>query len=178
MVLLESSDRPNPTYRLVVNGESADVDTAGLRSLAAVLREDLHLTATKVSCGRGECGACTVLVDGQPRMACTTPAALVRGEVWTSEGLARESADLRARFADTGAFQCGFCTPGQIVHAVALLRSGLAALDRAERRRQVRHALSGNICRCTGYQAIVESVCSVAEDRAGQAEPERNDDVR
>ncbi|OLT18696.1 hypothetical protein BJF78_00995 [Pseudonocardia sp. CNS-139] len=150
--------------RLVVNGSPVDVETAGLRSLADVLRRDLGLTATKVACGRGECGACTVLVGGRPRMACTTPAALVTEEVWTSEGLAEESADLRARFADTGAFQCGFCTPGQVVHAVALLRAGRTGPE------QVRAALSGNICRCTGYQAIVESVCRTAEERAA-AEP-------
>lgn len=151
---------------LVVNGAKVVVDTAGLRSLAAVLREDLELTATKVACGRGECGACTVLVAGRPRMACTTPAALVRGEVWTSEGLAAESEELRRRFADLGAFQCGFCTPGQVVHAVALLRSGLGDLEPDGRRARVRHALSGNICRCTGYQAIVESVCQLAEEHS------------
>lgn len=151
--------------RLVVNGSAVEVDTPGLRSLADVLRADLGLTAAKLACGRGECGACTVLVDGLPRTSCTTPAALVRGEVWTSEGLAGESADLRARFADTGAFQCGFCTPGQVVHGTALLREGLYALPPDERRERVRTALSGNVCRCTGYQAIVESVCGVAEER-------------
>ncbi len=155
--------------RLVVNGAPVEVEAAGLRSLADVLRQDLRLTATKVACGRGECGACTVLVGGKPRMACTTPAALVREDVWTSEGLAAESADLRARFADTGAFQCGFCTPGQIVHATALLRDGLGELDDDARRARVRAALSGNICRCTGYQAIVESVCGIAADRAGRS---------
>jgi aerobic-type carbon monoxide dehydrogenase small subunit (CoxS/CutS family) len=149
---------------LVVNGDRVTVEVTGLRSLAAVLREDLGLVATKVACGRGECGACTVLVDGLPRMACTTPAALVRGEVWTSEGLAEESESIRGRFAELGAFQCGFCTPGQVVHAVALLRAGLDALDPDTRRARVRHALSGNLCRCTGYQAIVESVCQLAEE--------------
>ena len=150
---------------LVVNGRTVVVDATGLRSLAAVLREDLNLTATKVACGRGECGACTVLVDGRPRMACTTPAALVRGEVWTSEGLADESEPIRRRFADLGAFQCGFCTPGQVVHAVALLRAERTG-DPATRRDRVRHALSGNLCRCTGYQAIVESVCQLADEPA------------
>jgi aerobic-type carbon monoxide dehydrogenase small subunit (CoxS/CutS family) len=151
---------------LVVNGNRVTIGATGLRSLAEVLREDLGLTATKLACGRGECGACTVLVDGRPRMACTTPAALVRGEVWTSEGLAEESEPVRRRFADLGAFQCGFCTPGQVVHAVALLRRDLAALDPSVRRERVRHALSGNLCRCTGYQAIVESVCQLAEEAA------------
>ncbi|NKQ51707.1 2Fe-2S iron-sulfur cluster binding domain-containing protein [Amycolatopsis sp. K13G38] len=139
-------------HRLVVNGETVSVDVRGLRSLADVLRNDLGLTANKIACGRGECGACTVLIGGEPRMACTTPAVLVREEVETSEGLAQESADLRRSFADHGAFQCGFCTPGQVVHAVALLRGGIRDAG------QVRHALSGNICRCTGYQAIVDCV--------------------
>jgi aerobic-type carbon monoxide dehydrogenase small subunit (CoxS/CutS family) len=149
---------------LVVNGQPVEVDAPGLRSLAAVLREDQRLTATKVACGRGECGACTVLVDGRPRMACTTPAALVDGEVWTSEGLAAESEPIRRRFADLGAFQCGFCTPGQVVHAVALLRSALTEPDAGARRAAIRQALSGNICRCTGYQAIVDSVCQLADE--------------
>ena len=153
------------THRLVVNGAELEVEVEGLEPLSHVLRERLGLTATKVACGRGECGACTVLVGDRPRMACATPAALVREPVWTSEGLAGETADLRAEFADTGAFQCGFCTPGQVVHACALL---CAEAERAEpgRRDRVRHALSGNICRCTGYQAITESVCRVAEQRA------------
>ena len=146
-------------HRLVVNGAPVSVPAPGLRSLADVLRRELGLTATKVACGRGECGACTVLVGGEPRMACTTPVVLVRDEVETSEGLAEESATLRAVFADRGAFQCGFCTPGQVVHATALLRRGVR--DPAE----VRHALSGNICRCTGYQAIVDSVLQAGEER-------------
>jgi aerobic-type carbon monoxide dehydrogenase small subunit (CoxS/CutS family) len=154
--------QPHP---LVVNGETVEVDVAGMPSLAEVLRDRLRLTAAKVACGRGECGACTVLVGGRPVMGCITPAVLVREPVETSEGLAAESADLRACFADTGAFQCGFCTPGQVVHACALLREELPA-DDEERRQHVRHALSGNICRCTGYQAIVESVCTIADARA------------
>lgn len=151
-----------PQHPLVVNGETVEVDTTGMPSLATVLRERLGLTAAKVACGRGECGACTVLVGGRPVMGCITPAVLVREPVETSEGLAAESADLRACF--TGAFQCGFCTPGQVVHATALLRAGLPPGEE-ERRDHVRHALSGNICRCTGYQAIVSSVCAVADAR-------------
>jgi aerobic-type carbon monoxide dehydrogenase small subunit (CoxS/CutS family) len=151
-----------------VNGRVVDVDVTGLVPLSTVLRDQLGLTATKVACGRGECGACTVLVDGRPRMACTTPAALVRGPVWTSEGLAEESRDLREAFAERGAFQCGFCTPGQVVHAVALLRAGLPG-DDAERRRHVQRQLSGNLCRCTGYQGIADAVCAVAAQRVGEA---------
>ncbi|KAA9166438.1 2Fe-2S iron-sulfur cluster binding domain-containing protein [Amycolatopsis acidicola] len=139
-------------HRLVVNGTTVTVAAPGLRSVAEVLREDLGLTAAKVACGRGECGACTVLVGGEPRMACSTPAILVRDEIETSEGLAEESERLRRSFADRGAFQCGFCTPGQIVHAIALLRRGISDPGR------IRHELSGNLCRCTGYQAIVDCV--------------------
>jgi aerobic-type carbon monoxide dehydrogenase small subunit (CoxS/CutS family) len=152
------------SHPLVVDGRPREVDVSGLPSLATVLRDQLHLTAAKIACGRGECGACTVLVGGRPTMSCITPAVLVREPVETSEGLADESRDLREHFADTGAFQCGFCTPGQVVHACALLRAGLPADDEA-RREHLRHALSGNICRCTGYQAIVDSVCAVADER-------------
>jgi aerobic carbon-monoxide dehydrogenase small subunit len=158
-------------HRLVVNGERVRVRVEGSPSLATVLREQLGLTATKVACGRGECGACTVLIAGRVRMACITLAALVRDPVETSEGLAEESTDVRARFADSGAFQCGFCTPGQVVHATGLLRGELAALAPEQRRARVRHALSGNICRCTGYQALVDSVCAVAAQRAGESVP-------
>jgi aerobic-type carbon monoxide dehydrogenase small subunit (CoxS/CutS family) len=154
------------SHTLVVDGRPREVDVSGLPSLATVLRDQLHLTAAKIACGRGECGACTVLVGGRPTMSCITPAVLVREPVETSEGLAEESRDLRERFADSGAFQCGFCTPGQVVHACALLRGGLPA-DDGDRRARVRDALSGNICRCTGYQAIVDSVCAVAARRAG-----------
>ncbi|MHC1559645.1 (2Fe-2S)-binding protein [Actinomycetospora sp. C-140] len=149
-----------------MNGETVEVDVAGLPLLADVLRGRLRRTGTKVACGRGECGACTVLVGGRPTMACITPAVLVREPVETVEGLAAESADLRAAFADTGAFQCGFCTPGQVVAATAMLRDGLPA-DDEDRRAHVRHELSGNVCRCTGYQAIVDSVCAVAAARDG-----------
>lgn len=153
------------SHVLVVDGRPVEVDVTGLASLASVLRDQLGRTAAKIACGRGECGACTVLVGGRPTMACITPAVLVGEPVETSEGLAAESRDLREHFADTGAFQCGFCTPGQVVHACALLRAGLPD-DDAARREHVRRALSGNICRCTGYQAIVDSVCALARERS------------
>ncbi|GAA1538987.1 (2Fe-2S)-binding protein [Nocardioides humi] len=151
--------------RLKINGEQVAVDVQGAESLAAVLRERVGLTGTKIACERGECGACTVLVDGRATMSCIQPAALVDGEVETIEGLAEEIRDLREEFADRGAFQCGFCTPGQLVRATALLReeAGRAGLDPEV----VRHQMSGNICRCTGYQAIVAAVVEVAERRAG-----------
>src|SRR4051812_21166297 len=109
------------TMLLKVNGTERAVECVGAAALLEVLRGPLGLRGTKEACGRGECGACTVLVDGVPVMACLTLAAQVRGDVTTIEGLAAESSDLRAAFADCGAFQCGFCTPGQIVNATALL---------------------------------------------------------
>lgn len=149
---------------LVVNGRR--VLAASSRTLASVLRDDLDLTAAKVACGRGECGACTVLVHGRPTMACVTAAGLVRGPVETLEALADEVTDLREEFADTGAFQCGFCTPGQLVHAAALARRAEELVAQDDVPGAVRARLSGNICRCTGYQAITGAVCSVLERRA------------
>ncbi|MDP9276441.1 MAG: (2Fe-2S)-binding protein [Chloroflexota bacterium] len=146
---------------LAVNGRAAEVDIEPGDSLLDVLRDRLRLTGAKEACGRGECGACTVLIDGTPVMSCVTLAALVQGEVTTIEGLADEARDLREAFADAGAFQCGYCTPGQIVRATALLREGTPAGDQA-----VRFEMSGNICRCTGYTQIVDAVLSTARRRA------------
>jgi aerobic-type carbon monoxide dehydrogenase small subunit (CoxS/CutS family) len=149
---------------LRVNGSAADVTVSAGTTLAEVLRDQLGLVSVKLACGRGECGACTVLVDGRPRMACITLAQLVTGEVSTAEGLAEETADLRAAFADHGGFQCGFCTPGQVVHAAALLREPMPA-EPERRERWVRQRLSGNLCRCTGYTGIVDAICAIAERR-------------
>jgi aerobic-type carbon monoxide dehydrogenase small subunit (CoxS/CutS family) len=132
------------------------IDTSSLEPgerLLDVLRDRYGLTGTKEACGRGECGACTVLVDGVPVLSCITLAARVNGSVTTVEGVIEESSELRAAFADCGAFQCGFCTPGQIVRGTALLRSGLPNDDR-----ELRREISGNICRCTGYNGIVEAL--------------------
>lgn len=153
--------------RLTVNGEVRDIDCEPADSLLQVLRDRLGLTAAKLACGRGECGACTVLIDGRPRMSCIALVGVV-GEIVTLEGLVEESADLRAEFADRGAFQCGFCTPGHVVHATALLRGSLPA-DDEHRRAVVRHALNGNVCRCTGYQAIIDAVCAIAARRVAAA---------
>ncbi len=138
---------------ITVNGACAAHDIAASDSLLALLRDRLKLTGAKSACERGECGACTVLVGGRPRMACVTLAAQVSEPVETIEGLADEARDLRAAFADCGAFQCAFCTPGMVVRGVALLRAGLPATDD-----ELRRALSGNLCRCTGYQSIVEAL--------------------
>ena len=146
---------------LAVNGRAAEVEIEPGDSLLDVLRDRLRLTGAKEACGRGECGACTVLVGGTPVMSCVTLAMLVRGDVTTIEGLADEARDLREAFADAGAFQCGYCTPGQIVRASALLKDGTALNERA-----VREQMSGNICRCTGYTQIVDAVLSTSRRRA------------
>ena len=149
------------TRRLRVNGRDVDAEVAPGDSLLDVLRDRLRLTGAKEACGRGECGACTVLIDGTPVMSCVTLAMLVRGEVTTIEGLAEEACDLREAFGDAGAFQCGYCTPGQIVRAAALLRQGTPTGEQA-----VRFEMSGNICRCTGYTQIVDAIQSTARRRA------------
>jgi aerobic-type carbon monoxide dehydrogenase small subunit (CoxS/CutS family) len=147
--------------RLRVNGRAHDIEIAPGETLLRVLRDRLGLTGAKEACSRGECGACTVLLDGVPIVSCVMLAGLVRGEVTTIEGLTEEARDLREAFADKGAFQCGFCTPGQIVRAAALVRDGPPADERA-----VRLQMSGNVCRCTGYTQIVDAVMSVWEERA------------
>lgn len=138
-----------------VNGrERSDLESvAPHERLIDVLRERLGLRGTKEGCGRGECGACTVLVDGRPVLSCITLAARIEGEVTTVEGLEDESEPLRAAFADRGALQCGFCTPGQIVRGVSVLREGLPKEDSELRRR-----MSGNVCRCTGYTGIMQAL--------------------
>ncbi len=147
-------------HLLVVNGSVHEVPARPDANLLEVLRDSLGLTGTKGSCGRGECGACTVLVSGEPVLSCIALAACVDGVVRTVEGLEEESRDLRARLADLGGFQCGYCTSGMVVLGTALLRAGSAGSDQA-----VRRAISGNLCRCTGYDAIVGAIRDVAATR-------------
>ncbi len=138
---------------LEVNGQRHDLDVSPGERLLDVLRDRLELLGSKEGCGRGECGACTVLIEGRPVLSCITLAARVRGRVETIEGVASEAWPLREAFADQGAFQCGFCTPGQIVRGVALLRDGLP-----EDERSLRRLMSGNVCRCTGYVGIMAAL--------------------
>ena len=141
---------------LTVNGEQTRVSFDSRKTLLEVLREDLGLTGTKHGCELGECGACAVLVDGEPLLSCLTLGLECAGrEITTVEGLALEAKlhPLQEAFADHGGSQCGYCTPGVLLTAKALL-------DRHPNpdRDQIREALSGCLCRCTGYQQIFESV--------------------
>jgi aerobic-type carbon monoxide dehydrogenase small subunit (CoxS/CutS family) len=151
-----------PLAELRVNGDTHQIPVRPGATLVEVLRDELGLRGTKLACGRGECGACTVLVDGRATLACITFASRVHGHVETIEGIAGLESNLRAAFADTGAFQCGYCTPGQVVRAAGMLRSGSVPADDQE----LRHQMAGNICRCTGYQAIIEAVRSIADGTA------------
>jgi carbon-monoxide dehydrogenase small subunit len=144
-----------------LNGNMMEIDTPDDRRVVDLLREDLGLTGTKEGCGTGECGACTILVDGESRLSCLMVAAQLEGtQVTTVEGLelSREGIEIRRAFAEEGAVQCGFCTPGMEMAALALLLSG------AERTRErIREGLSGNLCRCTGYVKIVDAVVKAME---------------
>jgi aerobic-type carbon monoxide dehydrogenase small subunit (CoxS/CutS family) len=137
--------------RLVVNGDQHAVNAAVGASLADVLREELGLTGTKIACNEGHCGACTVQIDGVPVLSCITLAHAVDGEVTTIEGL-REHPLVEA-FIRADAVQCGFCTPGQVVSAAALVASTPEPTVE-----EIRHAMAGNICRCGTYPKIEEAV--------------------
>ena len=151
-------------FRFLVNGAPAEVDVPGMRRLLDVLREDLGLTGTKEGCGEGECGACSVILDGQVVDACLVPIAQVEGRiVRTVEGLslaARERGaldSLQEAFLETGGAQCGICTPGMLMAARAYLDGGGTDDDDA-----IREAIAGNLCRCTGYTKIVDAIAAVA----------------
>ena len=148
---------------LMVNGERRDIEVAPEARLSAVLREGLGLTGLKEGCREGECGACTVLLDGQAVNSCLIAAFQAEGRVIeTVEGL--DPTGLPQAFVDAGAIQCGFCTPGMVMAAEALLRT-----DPAPAPDTIRHALAGNICRCTGFVAIVQAVALEAARRRGVA---------
>lgn len=135
--------------------------------LVEVLRDELGLTGTKQSCGIGNCGACTVLIDGKPVLSCLTLALTVEGKhITTIEALAQGTAlhPIQKAFVEHGAIQCGYCTPGMILSAKALLDKNLNPTDK-----EVEHALSGNLCRCTGYVKIIDAVLAAAEAMSKEA---------
>jgi len=145
---------------LNVNGRAQELAALGSALLLDVLRDQLGLTGSKQGCDGGECGACTVLVDGQPRLACITLAASVEGrEIETIEALAQAGrmSRLQQAFHEKLGTQCGFCTPGMVMAAEALLRR-----EPHPSEAQIRDALSGNLCRCTGYVKIIEAVQTAA----------------
>ena len=152
--------------KLLVNGEEREVLFAGYKTLLEVLREELALTGTKHGCELGECGACTVLLDGEPVLSCLVLGLECEGRsVQTIEGLARgpQLHPLQASFADFGGSQCGYCTPGVVMTAKALL-------DRNPHptKQEIKEATAGNLCRCTGYNQIVEAI----EDAAAKLRAE------
>ena len=150
--------------RFTVNGKARAFSGSGMKRLLDVLREDLSLPGTKEGCGEGECGACTVLLDGQAVVSCLVPVGQVAGRrVATVESLGRPErlGPLQEAFLAEGAAQCGICTPGMLMTASAYLRRGGSASDAA-----IRRELAGNLCRCTGYQHIVRAVQKAARRAA------------
>jgi carbon-monoxide dehydrogenase small subunit len=146
--------------QLKVNGLPYKLEVEPRRTLLELIREDLELTGTKEGCGLGQCGTCTVLLDGKAIKSCITLAVQANGkEVTTIEGLERADGSLhplQQAFIDHGAIQCGFCTPGMVLSAKALLDENPQPTEL-----QVREAIAGNLCRCTGYQKIVKAILSV-----------------
>ncbi len=148
--------------RFALNETPVAIDVPPDRRVVDLLREDMGMTGTKEGCGTGECGACTVLVNGETRLSCLMVAAQLEGcRVTTVEGVAAttEGALLQQAFVEEGAVQCGFCIPGMELTALALLRQ-----ENAPDRECIREGLSGNLCRCTGYTKIVDAVERAARD--------------
>jgi len=150
--------------RFRVNGEDYEVFIEPWKSLADVLRDELNLTGVKIGCNEGQCGSCTVLIDGKPVKSCLVLAPMVNGkEILTIEGLAKDGRlhPLQKAFIKHFAVQCGFCTPGFILAAKGLLDENPDPTEE-----EVRKWLAGNLCRCTGYVKIIEAVLAAAESRS------------
>ena len=153
-----------PTLSMIVNGKEVSVEAGAGDLLADVLRDELGLIGTKVSCGEGECGACTVLVDGLSVTSCIYPALKAQGrEVTTIEGLPQDGQlhPIQQAFVDVTAPQCGYCIPGMIMSAKALLDESPHPT-----REKIKEGISGNLCRCTGYYQIIEAIELAAERMA------------
>ena len=149
------------SFVFTVNGDPVEIEAVGTRRLLDVLREDLGLTGTKEGCGEGECGACSVLIDGAIVDACLVPVSQARDtSVRTVEGLAGDGRlnVLQQAFLETGGAQCGICTPGMLMAGEAFLASGAEPSDE-----NIREAIAGNLCRCTGYTKIIDAVALAAE---------------
>jgi carbon-monoxide dehydrogenase small subunit len=147
---------------LQVNGDTYELAVNPWRTLNEVLREDIKLTGTKLGCGTGDCGACTVLIDGKSVSSCLTLAVEVQGmTITTIEGMAPNAEELhpiQESFIEKGAIQCGYCTPGMIMSTTFLLKNNPHPTEA-----EIRAGLSGNLCRCTGYNKIVEAIGDAAE---------------
>ena len=153
-------------YRLTVNGAQHELEVPGMRRLLDALREDLGLTGTKEGCGEGECGACSVIVDGDVVDSCLVPVCQVDGaSVMTVEGLAPggQLSALQQAFLEAGGAQCGICTPGMLMAAQAYLEEG-----GGPGHDEIREAIAGNLCRCTGYTKILDAI-AIAADQGGIA---------
>ncbi len=149
------------TLAMRLNGQEVTVEVKPDALLVDVLRDQLELTGTKEACGQGECGACTVLLDGEPVTSCLVPALKAQGrEVMTVEGLASggELHPLQKAFIEHGAVQCGYCTPGMLMAAKALLDRNPQPSEE-----EIKQAISGNLCRCTGYVKIVEAIKAASQ---------------
>jgi carbon-monoxide dehydrogenase small subunit len=164
---------PREKLRLAfnVNGEARDLVVESYKTLLEVLREDLGLTGTKHGCELGECGTCTVLMDGRPVLSCLVLGLACGGHaVATIEGMSGATLHpLQTAFADLGAAQCGYCTPGILMTAKALLER-----EPSPSRERIKEAISGNLCRCTGYQQIFEAIEEAARVLAGEQTGEKS----
>ena len=152
------------TIKFILNGEPVELEIEPHLTLLQLLRDKLELTGTKEGCGMGECGACTVLLDGKTVNSCIFPALEIEGrKVTTIEGLTDAQGNLhpiQKAFIDHGAVQCGFCTPGMVLSAKALLDECPKPSEE-----EIRHGIAGNLCRCTGYLQIIQAIKAVSEQK-------------
>ena len=149
--------------KITVNGTAFELLAENHETLSSVLRDRLHLTGTKIGCSQGSCGACTVLADDEPVLSCISPALRFNGaNITTIEGLAKNGVlhELQEKFVEHGAIQCGFCTPGMVMTALDFVnKNPNPTID------DIKDALSGNVCRCTGYKKIIEAVAEYAREK-------------